>query len=369
MTPHAGPRALSSTYAPRDALLLLDETHAPDLTVEEKERLLQAGLHYGHVVSREAPPSPAQARAFDLALDVSAAVCAHLVDAIAERLVRQYPRGVLLVSLARGGTPLGALLTRALTPRVEAPHVSVSVIRDHGVDQVALGEARAAWPHLPFVIVDGWTGRGRVAREVRASLPGVPLVAAADPAHAADIAGTRDDTLVPWCLLNATVSGLASRSTLPERAGARHRAAFLADLAPFDRTAALLDAVTHHLGQTGVTHAGEAVPRGAPRVTLELAAQWGERDESLVKAGIGESARALLRRDPERLLLRDPEHPTVAPLVLLAQNRDVPVHHVAALPYRAACLVRVRRGDATTKGANAVDAHPPANAVPRRSTP
>ena len=58
-----------------------------------------------------------------------------------------------------------------------------------------------------------------------------------------------------------------------------------------------------------------------------------------VRPGIGEATRVMLRRQPERLILRDPEDPEVAHLRLLAERRATPVEVDAALPCRAVAIV------------------------------
>jgi hypothetical protein len=53
---------------------------------------------------------------------------------------------------------------------------------------------------------------------------------------------------------------------------------------------------------------------------------------------VGESTRVLLRRKPDRLLVRD-EGEDVAHLLQLAAERDVPVEHYAQMPYSSCGLI------------------------------
>jgi hypothetical protein len=68
--------------------------------------------------------------------------------------------------------------------------------------------------------------------------------------------------------------------------------------------------------------------------------RYGIEDVNLIKPGIGEATRVLLRRVPRLLLLRDPHSPAVAHLRLLAEEKDVPVEIDPALPYQAVSLIR-----------------------------
>ena len=69
-------------------------------------------------------------------------------------------------------------------------------------------------------------------------------------------------------------------------------------------------------------------------------AQHGIADVNLIKPGIGEATRVLLRRSPRLLVLRDADAPDVAHLAVLAQEKNVPVMIDAALPYHAVSLIR-----------------------------
>ncbi|MBC7860278.1 MAG: hypothetical protein H7Z39_16215, partial [Burkholderiaceae bacterium] len=68
--------------------------------------------------------------------------------------------------------------------------------------------------------------------------------------------------------------------------------------------------------------------------------RYGIADVNLIKPGIGEATRVLLRRVPERLIVRDPDAPDVAHLRLLAREKSIPVTVEPALPYQAVALIR-----------------------------
>ena len=69
-------------------------------------------------------------------------------------------------------------------------------------------------------------------------------------------------------------------------------------------------------------------------------AQHGITDVNLVKPGIGEATRVLLRRVPRLLMLRDPAAPDVAHLKVLAAEKSVPLVVDASLPYQAVSLIK-----------------------------
>ncbi|HEX7132813.1 MAG TPA: RNA-binding protein, partial [Iamia sp.] len=70
----------------------------------------------------------------------------------------------------------------------------------------------------------------------------------------------------------------------------------------------------------------------------EIGRRYGIDDPNRIKPGVGESTRVLLRRKPDRLLVRD-EGEDVAHLLQLAAERDVPVEQFSAMPYSSCGLI------------------------------
>lgn len=360
-----GGSLVRTTFGADDVTYLMREVTPRFVDVEEKERLIQGGAaHYGQLLSPESAPRPQYAELFERTLREGAADLAGLVTGLAGRVVRDVrtrrgePGPVVVVSLARGGTPVGALVARALRGVFgqDARHYGVSIIRDHGIDEAALDLIRAAHPDGGVVFVDGWTGKGVIAAELRRSVTAYnaarsaalapDLYVLSDPAGRAAACATREDVLIPNAMLGATVAGLVSRTLLPDRPGELHGAAFLPHLAEHDVTRRFLDTV----GAALPTHAPDDLPPPRPAAEARVHAErflrlvqqrFGSRPLHHIKPGVGEATRVLLRRAPELLLLRDHARPDVRHLVELAGQRGVPVHVLGAdMPYGACALIR-----------------------------
>ena len=71
----------------------------------------------------------------------------------------------------------------------------------------------------------------------------------------------------------------------------------------------------------------------------EEMARHGISDRNLVKPGIGEATRVLLRRLPERLVLRDPKLPAVQHLINLAREKQVPIEIRPSLHLNAVSII------------------------------
>lgn len=353
----------SGSYRSGDVHFLLKPLDLLDFVdVPQKEFLIQSGQrHYSEMLSPESLPSERYLNVFRQACEVNlermARDCLDLAALIAAR--RGGP--VTLVSLARAGTPVGVVLKHLLETVMQrqVAHYSVSIIRDRGIDQVALEHILAAG-HAPesIVFVDGWTGKGVISRELEAAINEFNgrrgtaidggLYVLSDLAGTAACAASCDDYLIPSSILNATVSGLISRSILNESIGPGdfHGCVYYQQFEPHDQSQRFADeliARAQALGKPQGTPAPMDKERAAAvsrQYMQEAQTQHGIADVNMIKPGIGEATRVLLRRSPRLLILRDANAPEVAHLALLAQEKNIPMVVDPALPYHAVSLIR-----------------------------
>lgn len=358
---------IETSYDMQDVTFLLRAIEMETLTVEEKEKRIQSGQsHYSEMLSIESPPKADYLELYHRAVKRQAERVARDVRMLAAKLVHDTPdaRKLVLVSLARAGTPVGVLLTRFLRAcGQDVVHYSVSIIRDRGLDLNALKfiveqEGDQA-QHLRFI--DGWTGKGVIGRELDISVDAFNaehgtqissrLYVLADISGTAYYAPTHEDYLIPHAVLNGTVSGLISRTVRqPEAyaAGQFDGAMYLEHLTAQDETLTYLGAIEEHHPQppvlpelfTGSSRNHEVLRQTSQQCLQELQVRYGERPLNYIKPGVGESTRVMLRRVPERLVLRDLEHSDVEHLIELAEKRNVPITKQVDLPYQAVALIQ-----------------------------
>jgi hypothetical protein len=360
------------SYPPDEVGWLLTDLSgvALEAPVEEREEAVQSGgAHYAESLPHEYQPDPAYLELYRAALDASAARMARAVGTVTQLVLRERGTDVVLVSLARAGTPVGILLRRwaALRHGLDLPHYAVSIVRGKGIDRVALSYLAERHDPADVVFVDGWTGKGAITRELAAALAehgaatghsfDPDLAVLADPGRCVRTFGTREDWLIPSACLNSTVSGLVSRTVLNPavlRPDQYHGAKFYAELAGADVSTSFLDAVTAEFG--GVRDTTEPADRTPDHAglaaALRLVDDYDLDDPNLVKPGVGETTRVLLRRVPWRVLVSPQAPPAdLAHVRLLAERRGVPVEEVAGLPYSCVGLIHPRY----TRGATGAD--------------
>jgi hypothetical protein len=381
--PLRGP--LFGSYAAEEVGWLLKDlsTAALEAPTEEREEAIQfGGAHYAESLPIEYQPNAEYQLLFHNALAANASRVAHAVGVVTEMALAARGSGAVLVSLARAGTPVGILMRRwaQFAHGMDLPHYAVSIVRGRGIDTLALNYLAAHHDPSSVMFVDGWTGKGAIARELAVALDrhtnatgdmfSSDLAVLADPGRCVQLFGTREDYLVPSACLNSTVSGLVSRTVLNDKLiGPKdfHGAKFYAELAGTDVSATFLDAITARFADVAV-----AVNADWPAVVLadraatwagwaaveRISAEYGIGDVNLVKPGVGETTRVLLRRVPWKILVHPDAHPELAHVRLLAGQRDVPIHEVPTLPYSCVGLIHPRfpRGATDANGTSAVPA-------------
>ncbi|MDR6506730.1 phosphoribosyltransferase domain-containing protein [Arthrobacter oryzae] len=386
--PLAGPAF--GSYAPGDVTWLLKDIGdaALEAPAADREAVMQGGGgSYAETLPIEYSPSQQYQQLYRDALERSAERVAQAVGTVTEMALAARRNRPVLVSLARAGTPAGILMRRwaGQIHGIDLPHYTMSIVRGVGLDETALRYLAAHHDPEQVLFVDGWTGKGAITRELSSALDrfaetdGVAfpkdLAVLADPGHCADMYGTREDYLIPSACLNSTVSGLVSRTVLnTEFIGPDdfHGAKFYHQLRGDDVSREFLAAVCGHFDDVeGVARAeartllaADRTPTWAGRRAVEsLGREHGIEDLNLIKPGVGETTRVLLRRVPWKILVRpDAAAPEIAHILLLAQQRGVEVVDVPGLPFSCVGLIdpRFSRGsigaDGSAEGSTAAAA-------------
>ena len=107
---------MRTSYAKEDVCFLLKDITGlvEPLPSKEREKLIQKGMHYCEMLPIEYEPGKAYMEAYDKALESYAGAVARAVGVLADKIIDRKGRDVVLVSLARAGTPIGILLKRCL---------------------------------------------------------------------------------------------------------------------------------------------------------------------------------------------------------------------------------------------------------------
>ncbi|MDO4895718.1 MAG: cysteine protease StiP family protein [Moraxella sp.] len=368
MTTLPPPPIRHGSYLPTDVVFLLTHINKSDITSTDpatKETLIQSGeRHYSDMLTLESPVSDTHQRLYRQALAKYTPKMATDIARLARTLQAFFNDKVstntplIIVSLVRAGVPVGVLLKRTFDEwQLPTCHYGVSIIRDRGLDALALECIVNAHPNSPIIFVDGWTGKGAIFGELSKSLANfcqvhphthgqffhqntLPLVVLADPAGVAWLSAGDDDWLMPSSLLNSTISGLISRTLW--RADTFHGAVYYDELQDVDESLAFINAIDAQR-KTLATPAPlrpKPAPTHATRAVIErIRHKFNIQNPNRIKPTIAEATRAVLRRDPERVLVTD-FHDDTALLRHLCDERGIRVEQCDILPYQAMTIIK-----------------------------
>lgn len=375
---------MRSSYKKEDVTMLLKDITGlvkPQPT-EERERLIQSGRHYSEMLPVEYVPTQRYMEVYKEALRNFAQPTALAVGRVSDKIIQARGKKVVLVSLARAGIPIGILIKHFIWQKyqLEVPHYAISIIKGRGIDDNAMNYLLKQYQPRQLLFVDGWIGKGAILDELRQAVEayeGVSpeLAVAADPANVTALCGTHEDILIPSSCLNCTVSGLVSRTVLREDIigpNDFHGAVYYGELADADLSYEFLDAIEQwfprdvqgKVPQSKTEHSKTEYSKAAqlPSDQLQtekqqasaaasgygidevraLAEVFGISELQLIKPGIGETTRVLLRRVPWKVLIdaRYRNNPELGHIVRLAEEKQVPIEFYPLRHYKCCGIIK-----------------------------
>ncbi|WP_425590681.1 cysteine protease StiP family protein [Guptibacillus hwajinpoensis] len=354
------------SYPEQDVTFLLKDLSeiTMEKSTDEREQAIQQGTHYSEMLPIEYKPTEEYMKLFYASLEETKHKVAVAVGVVAEQIVAERGFQTVLVSLARAGTPIGVLIKRYLAYKYDQnfPHYSISIIRDRGIDEEALRYILNKHPGSSISFIDGWTGKGAITNELTKSvsefnkLTGAnlssELAVLADPGDCSSLFGTREDFLIPSACLNSTVSGLVSRTVLNNRwihEGDFHGAKYYAELASEDVSNLYIDTICSQFPfiDNDVKSRVEAItkqkrkPEWKGLESIEnIQRDFGITNHHLIKPGVGETTRVLLRRVPWKILVHPNAEMNLEHILILARDRGVPIEEYSSMSYSCCGLIQ-----------------------------
>lgn len=345
---------MDSSFLREDVTLLLKDITglvAP-LPTEEREKKIQSGIHYSEMLPLEYRPSEEYIKIYEGSLEVFGQNTADAIARVSDKIVKHKGKGVVIVSLARAGTPLGILIRRYIRKKYgfECPHYSVSIIRDRGIDRNAMKFILDRHDAECIQFVDGWTGKGAIFNELKKELEAFEgiqdsgLAVLADPAGLTDLCGTHDDIMIPSSCLNCTISGLISRTFLRSDIIGKddfHGAAFYEELKSEDRTYEFINYIEERFNFEIEPDLRIPDSYGIEDVK-NLAEMFDIRNINYIKPGIGETTRVLLRRVPWKIVIdeRYKDDRELDHIRQLSVEKNVKIEYIHLNNYKCCGLIK-----------------------------
>ncbi len=349
---------MRSSYLEKDVVFLLKDITGlvqPQST-EEREKLIQSGRHYSEMLPIEYVPTEKYMAVYREALSRYAKQVADAVGMLSQKIIAARGRDVVLVSLARAGTPIGILIKRYIRRKydTDVPHYSISIIRGRGIDDNAMKYLLDRYRPEQLLFVDGWIGKGAILGELEKDVRVYPQVSpeiavVADPAGVTELCGTHEDILIPSSCLNSTISGLVSRTFLRKDViGEKdfHGAVYYGELKDSDLSYEFIETIERNFNLEDVstdleTEGSRLKDKGIDEVK-KIATFFGIKDINFVKPGIGETTRVLLRRIPWKVLIdgKYQGDPELSHGVRLSEEKHVPVEYYPLTHYKCCGIIK-----------------------------
>ncbi|MFT5875100.1 MAG: hypothetical protein ACI8WT_004081 [Clostridium sp.] len=366
----------SGSYSNEDVIFLLkDISH---LILEQdnefRENAIQSGIHYSEMLPIEYTPSKEYMDIFYSTLQQSKIKLATLVSILSEKIIESRGKNIVLISLARAGTPIGILIKRYIHFKynISLPHYSISIIRDKGIDKNALMYILKNHPETNIQFIDGWTGKGVIQHTLTKACKeyyeefnitlNSDLAVLSDPAHCTLIYGTREDFLIPSACLNSTVSGLVSRTVLNDKyidSDDFHGTKFYSELKSVDVSNFYIDEICDCFNsidknslstlsnESNITEIATDIEYDCNSLSCKglrdiesIKHKFGINNINLIKPGIGETTRVLLRRIPWKILVDSFDNPNLKHIFKLAEEKNIPVEIYTDMCYSCCGIIK-----------------------------
>lgn len=366
------------SYRPQDVVFLLNVDKIKPTDVQEKESLIQSGLvHYSQMISAESKPSIEHLKHYNEALEIGSERMATDIQMIGNSLIHRFKdQPVILVSLVRAGVPVGVLLKHYIGQSQPCFHYGISIIRDRGIDHSALTAIIQEHGAKNIVFVDGWTGKGAIGKELTSTLKDYPdlfdegwdiprLVTLADLGGCSWLSASCDDWLIPSGILGSVISGLTSRSILLDDVDLNaavsdcmntklwHKCIIYNELAEYDLSVNFIEHILSFIKSKPTdqcatwTNKIRLQQKEICTDTIKwISDTYKVENINHIKPSIAEATRAVLRRVPERILVRNVADENVKLILHFAKEHNVPVDILGEKlgPYQAVTLIKWLKG-------------------------
>lgn len=349
---------VKTSYNKDDVTILLQDVkgRVPVLDTKEREKLNQSGVHYSEMLPLEYVPTDKYMTIYQKSLEKLSYETAVSVAKLCDKIYQKKGENVVLVSLARAGTPIGILLKRyfKFKYKIDVEHYSISIIRGKGIDCCAMKYITNKHLLENIQFVDGWIGKGAISKVLRESFD-VPqleqmrnidttLAVLSDPTNTTDLFGTRQDFLIPSACLNATISGLVSRTvkTKDMTDDELHGAIFYEEYLKNDKSYEFIDKVCSYFDENMKDCFVEICEKKTGiEIVTEIANTYNVSDINKIKPGVGETTRVLLRRLPDRVLVNKNANNKYLELILqLCEEKSVPTEYIDMELYSVCGIIK-----------------------------
>lgn len=336
---------MRSSYNNNDVVMLIKDITGmvTPVSVEEKDRRVAEGEFERSIMIEEYPVSKEYYDIVWDSIEDYIEQTAKAVGHVAEQIYADKGNDLVLVSIIRAGIPIGILIKRYLKWKynIEIPHYAISLVK--GLDDNAMKYILKNHKAEGIQFIDGWTGKGTVTRELVDSAKNyagvdASLAVLSDSIGVAKYAGIREDICIPAAPLNACATGLVSITVFNNDLVSEtdfHGAMYLEHLEDIDKSVEYVDMVEKYFVDCENNYTEMEYFNEAQKVVDDL-----EISLKKINPGINEAARAILRRNLDKLLVYNRNDFDCQCIIKLAELKGVPVVEYPLEHYKAISVAK-----------------------------
>lgn len=341
----------SGSYKKEDVQFLLNiKKDISFLSIQEKEKMIQEGHNYGTLLNKEERPTTKYTDIYEKMKEQDNSQFLYDLYKMIQNIIkqRQTSKEIILVSLARAGTPIGILVKNILekTQSKKCIHYSISIIKDFGLDKIALNYICQNHNYQDIVFIDGWVSKGSVLNELQNSLMNYQYPIKSELFVVNDLTGnvsnSINDYLIPNALLNSTISGLISR-TIYEK-NTFHSCYFYEEYKDIDKSQEFIDLMLKQYFSLNFENKslqeinGISIIKERTRYINQI-----KKENKNFKVGINETTRVALRREPEEIILKDFKDINTLHLIQLSIDNGFLITENKNLPFAAVGIIKSKK--------------------------
>ena len=351
---------ISGSYNPDDCTFLLKDltNKIKVISVDEKEEIINSGINYSEVLSKEEIPDNEYTTLFINSTEEFKYEIAAYTALLAEKIISLRGDDFILVSLARAGSPIGVLLKKYFLENynLKIPHYSISIIRGKGIDENALLHIINKHKSTNLQFIDGWIGKGAIFKELREAVDifnqkyktdiNPELGVIADPACLTALSATQNDIFIPSSCLNSTVSGLISRTVHNKnfiQTGDFHGVKIYNEFSEYDLSDFFINKISNcfkEINSLKLSLKSDIIQKdNVNEQILKIQKEFNIKEWNKIKPGIGETTRVLLRRNTLFILIKDFNSKNIRHIRYLAEQKNIKIIEYKDMNYECAGII------------------------------
>lgn len=351
---------ISGSYSNNDCIFLLKDLtdKIKEISVDDKEKIINSGTNYSEVLSKEEIPDKEYLELFIESTEKYKKDIAEYTAILAEKIYKLRGSDFILVSLARAGTPVGVLLKRYFEKkyRFDIPHYSISIIRGKGIDENALLHIINKHKNVNLQFIDGWIGKGAIFNELFDAVNSFnkkynlninpELGVIADPTGLTSLSATQEDIFIPSSCLNSIVSGLISRTVHNKNMISDndfHGVKIYHKFKEHDLSNYFIDKISNcfkNINSLKLTPKFDIIMKNDTNSQiLKIKEEFGIKEWNKIKPGIGETTRVLLRRNALFILVKNYDYKCIQHILYLADKKDIRVIEYKNMDYECIGII------------------------------